>query len=66
MNSLKNKSILFSVTLLLSSSLFAHEGHGNFEHSVLHYFYSLQHLAVIILGIVAVILLVKLYKRVKV
>ncbi|MEN8138870.1 MAG: hypothetical protein ABFR62_10605 [Bacteroidota bacterium] len=60
------KKYIFSVLILLAgNNLFAHEGHGNYEDSLLHYFYSLEHIALIAIAIVALIALFRLYKRVK-
>jgi hypothetical protein len=52
--------LVLTVSIFFSSNLlFAHEGHGHYEHSVLHYFYSIEHLVVIAVSIVAVIAFVR-------
>jgi|LGVE01.1.fsa_nt_gb hydrogenase/urease accessory protein HupE len=67
MQYLKSNSILLVLAVLLTNSpLLAHEGHGSYEHSVLHYFYSADHLILIALAAVVVLLLIKVYKKVKI
>ena len=43
----------------ISNSLLAHGGHGQHENSLLHYFYSIEHLAIIAVPIIAVALLIR-------
>ena len=52
------KLVLTVSIFLISNPILAHEGHGNHENSILHYFYSMEHLALIIVPIIAIGLLV--------
>lgn len=52
--------LALTVSIFLSSNfLFAHEGHGHYEHSVLHYFYSMEHLVGVAVSIVAIVVFVR-------
>ena len=42
----------------ISNPILSHEGHGQHKNSLLHYFYSIEHLVLIAIPIIAIALLV--------